>query len=142
MNTHICLRFSMLDLSKIVMYEFWHEYTKTKYVDNVKLCYMDTNSFIMHIETYCYEDVTDDIEKRFDTSNYECNRPLPKGKSTKVIGSMKDELGGKIMKETAALRPKTYSYLTDDGNSDKKAKGTKKCVIKKYLNSMTIKILY
>ena len=55
---------------------------------------------------------------------------------------MKDELGGKIMTKFAALRPKTYSYLTYDGNSDKKANGTRKCVIKKYLNSMITKISY
>ena len=69
------------------------------------------------------------VEKRFDTSNYEVNRPLLTGKNKKVIGLMKDELGGKIMTEFVALRPKTYSYWMDDGNSDKKAKGTKKCVI-------------
>ena len=80
-----------------------------------------------------YEDVADDIEKRFDTSNYEVTRPLPTGKNKKVIGLMKDELGGKIMTEFAALRPKIYSYLMDDGNSDKKAKGTKKYVIKRVL---------
>ena len=59
------------------------------------------------------------------------NRPLPKGRNKNVFGLMKDELGGKIMTEFAALRPKTYSYLVDDGSSDKKAKGTKKCVIKR-----------
>ena len=63
----------------------------------------------------------------------ECDRPLPKGKNKKVIGLMKDELGGKIMIEFVALRPKSYSYLMDDGGSDKKAKGTKKCVIKRRL---------
>ena len=70
------------------------------------------------------------MESRFDTSNYEVNRPLPTGKNKKVIGLMKDELGGKIIAEFVTLRPKTYSYLTDDGKEDKKAKGTKKCVIK------------
>ena len=55
---------------------------------------------------------------------------------------MKDELGGATMTKFAAPRPKTYSYLMDDCNSDKKAKGRKKCVIKKYLNSMIIKIAY
>ena len=60
-------------------------------------------------------------------------RPLPNGKNKKVIGLMKDELGGNIMTELAALRPETYSYLMDDGNSDKNAKGTKKCVIKRRL---------
>ena len=55
----------------------------------------------------------------------------PKGKNNKGIGLMKDELRGKIMAEFAALRPKTYSYLMDNGDSDKKAKGAKKCVIKR-----------
>ena len=54
------------------------------------------------------EDMANDVEKRFDTSNYEVNRPLPTGKNKKVIGLMKDELGGKIIMEFVALRPKTY----------------------------------
>ena len=113
------------------MYEFWYDYKKPKYGDNVKLCYMDTDSFILHVKTEdFYKDIADDVEKRFDTSNYDANRPLPKGKNKKVIELMKDELRGKIMIEFAALRPKTYSYLMDDGGGDKKTKGTKKCVIK------------
>ena len=101
---------------------------------------MDTDSLIIDINTKdFYKNIADDVEKRFDTSNYgvECNsidRPLPTGKNKKVIGLMKDKLGGKIMTEFVGLRPKTYSYLMDDGNSDnKKAKGTKKCVIKRIL---------
>ena len=116
------------------MYEFWYDYIKPKYQNNGKLCYMDTDSFIINIKTGdFYEDIANDVEKRFDASNYEVNRPLPKGKNKKVIGLMKDELEGKIMTEFAVLRPKTYSYLMDDGNSDKKAKETKKCVIKRRL---------
>ena len=107
---------------------------KPQHADNVKLCYMDTDSFIMHIKTKdFYKDIADDVEKRFDSSNYEINRPLPAGKNKKVIGLMKDELGGKIMTEFVALRPKAYSDLMDDGGSDKKAKRTKKCVIKRRL---------
>ena len=101
---------------------------------------MDTDSLIIDINTKdFYKNIPDDVEKRFDTSNYgvECNsidRPLPTGKNKKVIGLMKDKLGGKIMTEFVGLRPKTYSYLMDDGNSDNnKAKGTKKCVIKRIL---------
>ena len=110
------------------MYEFWYDYIKPKYQNNAKLCYMDTDSFIFNIKTEnFYEDIANDVEKRFDTSNYEISRLLPKRKNKKVIGLMKDELGGKIMTEFAALRPKIYSYLMNDGNSDKKAKGTKKC---------------
>ena len=107
---------------------------KPKYGDNVKLSHMDTDSFIMHIKIDdFYKDIADHVEKRFDTPNYEVNRPLPTGKNKKVIGLMKDELGGKIMTEFGTLRPKTHSYLTDDCEEDKKAKGTKKCVIKRRL---------
>ena len=88
----------------------------------------------MHIKTEdFYKDIADDVEKRFNSSNYDVNRPLCAGKNKKVIGLLKDELGGKIMTEFVALRPKIYSYLMDDGGRDKKAKGTKKCVIKRRL---------
>ena len=108
------------------MYGFWYDYMKPTYGDNVKLCYMDTDSFIMHIKTEdFYKDIADDVKKRFDTSNYEVNRPLPTGKNEKVIGLIKDELGGKMMTEFFALRPKPYSYLTDECKEDKKAKGAK-----------------
>ena len=132
MNKPIYLGLSILEISKLLMHEFWYDYMKPKYGDNVKLCYMDTDSFIMNIKTEdFYKDIANDVEKRFDTSNYECDRPLPTGKNKKVIGLMKDELGGRVITEFVALRPKTYSYLTDDCKEDKKAKGTKKCVIKR-----------
>ena len=134
MNKPIHLGLSILDISKTLMHEFWYVYMKPKYNDNVKLCYMDTDSFVMNIRTNdFYKDIANDVEKRFDTSNYEVNRPLPTGKNKKVIGLMKDELGGKIITEFVTLRPKTYSYLTDDGKEDKKTKGTKKCVIKRMI---------
>ena len=105
---------------------------KPKYNDNVKLCYMDTDSFIMNIKANdFYKDISNDVENRFDTSYYEVNRSSPTGKNKKIIGLMKDELGGKIITEFVTLRPKTYSFLTDDGKENKKAKGTKKSVIKK-----------
>ena len=133
-NKTIYLGLSILEISKILIYEFWYDYIKPKYGDNVKLCYMDTDSFIMHIKTEdFYNDIANDVEKRFDTSNYEEDRPIPTGNNKKVIGLMKDELGLKIITEFVALRPKTYSYLTDDCKEDRKAKGTKKCVIKREL---------
>ena len=141
MNKPIYLGLSILEISKTLMYEFWYDYMKPKYNDNVKLCYIDTDSFIMNIKTNDFHrDISNDVENRFDTSNYEVNtsetsalarRPLPTGKNKKIIGLMKDELGGKIITEFVTLRPKTYSFLTDDGKENKKAKGTKKCIIKK-----------
>ena len=116
---------------------------KPKYNDNAKLCYMDTDSFIMNIKTEdFYKAIANDVDKRFDTSNYEVNRPLPTGKNKKVIGLLKDELGGKIITEFVTLRPKTYSYLTGDCKEDKKAKGTKKCVIKRMIKFNDFKIVY
>ena len=107
---------------------------KPKYNDNVRLCYMDTDSFVMHIKTNdFYKDIANDAECKFDTSNYEVKRPLPIGKNKKIIGLMKDELGGEIITEFIALRPKTYSYLTDNDKIDRKAKETKKFVMKKMI---------
>ena len=95
---------------------------------------MDTDSFVIHIKTKdFYEDIADCVEKCFGTSNYskDDNRPLPIGWNKKVIDLFKDELGGKIMKEFVWLRAKTWAYLMDDDTEHKKAKGTKKCVIKR-----------
>ena len=90
------------------MYEFWYDYMKPKYNGNVKLCYMDMDSFIMNIQANdFYEDIASYVENGFDTSNYEVNRPSPTGKNKKVIGLMKDELGGKIITEFVTLRPQT-----------------------------------
>ena len=100
MNKPIYLGLSILEISKTLMYEFWYDYMKPKCNDNVKLCYSDTDSFIINIKTNdFYEDIATDVENRFDTSNYEVKRPLPMGKNKKVIGLMKDELGGKIITE-------------------------------------------
>ena len=125
MKKPIYLGLSILEISKIIMYEFWYDYMKKKYGDIARLCYMDTKDF--------YKDIVQDVEERFDTSNYGVDRPLPKGKNKKVIGLMKDELVGGIITEFVALRLKTYPYMTDEFIEMKKAKGTKKCVIKKML---------
>ena len=95
---------------------------------------MDTDSLVYRIKTKdFYSDIADGVEERFDTSGYCSNRPLLVGMNKKVIGLMKDELGGSIMTEFVALRPKLYSYRKLDGSEDKKCKGIKKCVVKKTL---------
>ena len=142
MNKPVYLGQAILDLSKTVMYELHYDYMLSKYGDNLKLCYMDTNSFIYDIQTEdFYADIADDVLDRFDMSNYDKDdaRPLPIGKNKKVIGKMKDELGGKIMTEFIALRPKSYAYKY---NSKKRrwkrnAKESRSTSLRKLLNLMT-----
>ena len=136
MNKPIYLGQAILDLRKTLMYEFWYDYIKSKYGDKVRLCYMDTDSFVINIKTEdFYKDIASDVEKWFDTLNYDKkdNRPLSIGKNKKVIGLFKDELGGKIVTEFCAPRAKAYTYKLDDDTEHKKAKGTKKCAVKRDL---------
>ena len=96
---------------------------------------MDTDSFIVHTKTddIC-KDISEDLASRVDTSSYELDRPVPMGKKIKqVVGLMKDELGGQIIKKFVGWRPKTYSYLKDNNDKCKRAKSTKKCVLKRKL---------
>ena len=146
MNKPVYLGQVILDLSKIVMYEFHYDYVVPKYSDRLKLCYMDTDSLVYHIKTEdFYTDIADDVQTRFNTSGYipdgYCvprtaewsHRPLLIDLNKKIIGLMKDESGGAIMTEFVALRPKLYSYIKLDGSEDKKCKGIKKRVVKKTL---------
>ena len=123
----------LLDLSKIVMYEL--HYMKRKYPDDkLTLCYMGTDSLIYDIETDdFYKNIADDVESRFNTSGYAPDRPLPVGKNKKVIGLMKDELGGGITKEFVTLRPKMYAYKVGSSES-KKCKNIKCCMVKKTIS--------
>ena len=130
MNRPVYLSQAILDLSNIVMYEFHYDYMVLKYGENLTPCYMDTDSLVYHIKTKdFYADIADDVPMRFDTSSYCANRPLPVGMNKKVIGLMKDELGGAIIAEFVALRPKLYSYRKLDGAEDKKCKGIEKCIV-------------
>ena len=133
MNKPVYLGMSILNISKTLMYEFWHDYLKPKHKDKAKLCYMDTDSFVINIFTEdFFEDINDNVERCFDTSNYDDNdkRPHPMGMNKKVIGMFKDKLGGKITKEFCELRAKTYTYLMDNDSEKKKDKGIKGRVIK------------
>ena len=136
MNKPVYLGISILDISKTLMYKFCYDYIKPKCEDKAKLCYADTDSFIIHIITEnFFVDISDDVERWFDISDNDENdkRPLRIGKNKKVIGLFKDELRGKIIKEFCALRAKIYAYLMGHNSEIKKAKGTKKCVIKREL---------
>ena len=136
MNKTVYLGMSVLDISKTLIYEFWYDYLKPKRKDNSKLCNTDTDSFVINIPTEdFFEDINNDVERWFDTSNYDKNdeRPLEIGVNKKVIGMFKDELRGKIMNESCAHRAKTYTYLMDDDSEKKKAKRIKRCVMKRRL---------
>ena len=95
---------------------------------------MNTDLLICHIKTEdFYSDIAEDVEARFNTSGYDKAdaKPLPIGKNKKVIGLMKDELGGKIMTGFVALGPKSHAYRKLDNKEDTKCKGIKKCIVKK-----------
>ena len=103
------------------MDKFWCDYVQAKYGQNAKPCYMDTNSFILHVKTdYINNDIAEVVKTRFDISNFDLEKPLPKGK---VIGLMEDELVGETIKEFVGLRARTYSYLKDNNDEDKKKPG-------------------
>ena len=122
------------------MYEFWYDYVKLKYGENAKLCYVYTDSFSVHVKMNdIYKNIAEDVETRFDNSHYELDRPLPKWKNKKVIGLMKDKLGGQIMKEFVGLREKAYIYFKGNSDEDKYAKSKKMCVTKANLNFKVIK---
>ena len=93
MNKPVYLGLSIPELTKILMFEFWNDYVKPKYGQKARLCYMDTDSFIVYIKTNdLYKDITEDFETRFDNSDYKLDRPLSKRKEKKVIRLMKDKL--------------------------------------------------
>ena len=146
MNKPVYLGQAILDFSKIVMYEFHYDYMKQKYPEGLTFCYMDTDSLIYDIETDgFYKDIAEDVKDKFDTSCYNpdgycvprtadrSHRPLPVGLNKKVIGLMKDELGGEIMIEFVTLRPKMNAYKTVSAES-KKCKGIKKYVVRKTIS--------
>ena len=86
MNKPVYLGMSILDISKMLMYKFWYDFIKPKYEDRAKICYADTDSFNIHIITEdFFEDIAGDVNKWFDTSNYDENdkRPLPIGMNKK-----------------------------------------------------------
>ena len=144
MDKPIIVGQAVLDESKDLMYHFYYDYLKPKYKENVKLMYMDTDRFVLEIETCAlFDDIKDDLKEWFDTSGYDKNMVLPDeyakiaGVNTKVIGKMKAELGKGYMTEFVALSPKVYAnkkIRRDNSLTEhKRAKGIKKMVTKKSL---------
>ena len=124
----------ILDLSKTLMYDFHYNYIKQKYGDKAKLLFTDNDSLMYEIQTEdFYQDISEDVKHRFDTSDYPPNHPsgIPSGFNEKVLGMFKDEAGGKVIDEFVGLRAKLYSYKMFEGEERKNVRGLKKSVVKK-----------
>ena len=123
---------AILDLSKVIMYDFHYNYILPKYGKKAKLLMTDTDSLCYEIETEdFFEDISKDVDDYFDTSNFPKDHPSGiQGKNKRVLGLMKDEAGGKIIVVFVGLRAKLYSYKMFEGKEEKKCKGIKKSVIK------------
>ena len=153
MDKPILVGQAILDKSKELMYKFFYDYLKPKYGQKLQLLYMDTDSFILSIETDdFFKDTKDDLKEWFDTSGYDMNMILPdeykKNASVNknVIGKMKDELGTGYMTEFVALAPKVYAFkqihIDKTLSEEKKARGTKKIVTKSLLVLINTKSVY
>ena len=134
MNKPVYLGMSILELSKIIMFDFHYKYIKPKYRNKAKLLFTDTDSFLYEIQTEdFYKDIAGDVRDRFDTSDYPEGHPsgIPTGINKKVLGMFKDEAAGKVIKGFVGLRAKLYSYKMDEGKENKRCKGIKKAVVEK-----------
>ena len=143
MNKPVYLGMCILDLSKTIMYDFHYQYIKSKYGDKAKLLFSDTDSLMYEIQTEdFYKDIAGDVKNKFDTSDYPENHPsgIPTGENKKVLGKMKDEAAGKIIKEFVGLRAKLYSYKMYEGEEEiKKCKGIKKQVVESSISDENYK---
>ena len=130
LNKPVYTGMTILENSKILMYDFYHNYLKARYGHKCGLVYTDTDSLMLDIQT---EDVYKDMKEHswlYDTSNYPKDNPPHNNRNKKVLGKMKDECGGGVIKEVIAIRPKMYSVEVGKKNI-RKAKGLKKNVIEK-----------
>ena len=125
----------ILDLSKVLMYDFHYNFIKKKYGDRAKLLFTDTDSLCYHIQT---DDVYQDLyshKDMFDNSDYSKSSKFFFDENKKVIGKMKDEAAGNIIISFVGLKSKMYSHLVElpDGEikNNKTAKGIKKNVVKR-----------
>ena len=128
---------AILDLSKMLMFNFHYKYIREKYGNKAQLLFTDTDSLMYQIKTDdFYKDISPDILSKFDTSDYPTNHKsgILTGVNKKVIGAFKDEVAGKQITHFVGLRPKLYSYKVEDEKELKKCKGIKKNVIKKKLD--------
>ena len=133
MNKPVYLGMCILDISKILMYNFHYNYIKPKYGEKAKLLFTDTDSLMYLIQTEDgYKDISPDIREMFDTSDFPEDHPsgIPTGLNKRVLGMFKDETKGKQINTFVGLPAKLYAYKMDEGKEEKKCKGIKKIVKK------------
>lgn len=139
LNKPIYPGFSLLELSKLLMYDFWYNHIKLLYGDKAQLLYTDTDSLIIHIET---EDIYQDMKNNegwYDFNDYPKDHPCYSDKTKKVAGKMKDELNGELVLEFVGIRPKMYSMLTHLLQEKKGAKGIFRHITEKILTHKNYK---
>ena len=128
---------AILDLSKLLMFDFNYNYIQKKYsYKKARLLFTDTDSLMYELITEdFYFDIKDDIKARFDTSDYPPDHEsgILTGVNKKVIGMFKDEVAGRQITKFVGLKPKLYSFKIEESNTAKKCKGIKKAVIKKQI---------
>ena len=128
-NKPISVGFSILEISKLIMYEFYYDYLKPTYLDRCKLLFTDTDSFCCHIQTEdLYNDMGENIEL-FDTSNFEQTHPLYSKTNHRIVGKFKSETGSLAPLEFVGLRAKTYSLLVPDNSKECKIRAKDKEVL-------------
>ena len=127
---------AILDLSKLLMFDFHYNYIQKKYsYKKARLLFTDTDSLMYVIKTDdFYKDISEDIKSKFDTSDYlpDHKSGILTGVNKKVIGMFKDEVAGKQITKFVGLRPKLYSFKVED-STVKKCKGIKRNVVKKQI---------
>ncbi|KAL9972954.1 hypothetical protein ACROYT_G019355 [Oculina patagonica] len=139
LNKPVYTGMTILDVSKLCMYDFYYNHLKKEYGERCELLYTDTDSLLLEIETEdVYADMAENIDK-YDTSDYPKDHSLFSTKNKKVLGKMKDECAGKLISECVCLRPKMYSIMTEDKKNIKKAKGVKECVTKNKIDHENFK---
>ncbi len=134
LNKPIIVGFSILEVSKCLMYEYHYNIFKKRYGDNCKLLYTDTDAFIYEIKTHdIYQDFSENLNEFMDTSNYPNDHYLFSEKRKKKLGFLKDESGGEIIEEFIGLKSKLYSIKYYNGETESKCKGLQKNVLKKFI---------
>ena len=132
-NNPVYLGISIFDITKTLLYDFWYDYINQSINAKQNYVIWTLTALLFICKLNIFMEILQMMFKKYDASNFQVDRQLPKGMNKKVIGLMKDELRGKIITEFVTLRLKRYFYLTDDDKNVKKAKGTKECVIKRIL---------